>query len=244
MAQDLNKEASAISGMFNSIAASYDRLNHTLSFGVDILWRRKLISKLKQNRVHRVLDVACGTGDLTMEIARHGYEVTGMDIAEKMVDVAKRKDLERMAKARKHGEGSERSSADFVICSAEELPFADATFDAVTISFGIRNFNNRQQCLSEIYRVTRQGGSLYILEFALPSNKIWKAIYLFYLKNILPMVGRAVSKDRSAYSYLSDSIQAFPRYEAFCDEIRQAGYFDVKYYKCSGGIALLYVAIK
>lgn len=242
MVQNLDKKASAISGMFNNIAASYDGLNHTLSFGIDILWRKKLVSLLKKTEAEKVLDLACGTGDLTIALARSGYQVVGMDIAEKMVEVAKRKAAKSLSESNMASQME--NSIDFVIGSAEAIPFGDSAFDAVSISFGIRNFDNRQQCLSEINRVTNKGGSLYILEFALPSNKILKVLYLLYLTHILPMIGAMVSKDKSAYRYLSDSIQAFPRYEQFCNEIRQSGYSEVCFHKLSGGIALLYVAKK
>ncbi|MDD2595501.1 MAG: bifunctional demethylmenaquinone methyltransferase/2-methoxy-6-polyprenyl-1,4-benzoquinol methylase UbiE [Bacteroidales bacterium] len=236
MSATISKESSVISKMFNDIADKYDLLNHTLSFGIDKLWRKKLIRQLRKSGAVNVLDLACGTGDLTIALAENGCNATGMDIADKMLLIAEKKAGKRVRKISR--------LPSFLNGSAEDIPFEESSFDAVTISFGIRNFDNREQCLEQIYRVIKPGGGLYILEFAIPENKIWKALYLFYFKNILPLIGRMVSKDRSAYSYLPESVMGFPQYEAFSAELGSSGFKDVTYAKCSGGIALLYIAKK
>jgi len=233
----LKKDRETISNMFDGIAKNYDLLNRLLSFGIDVLWRKKLVRHIKKSGSGNILDLACGTGDLTRALYKKGFVVTGLDISGNMLEVAKKK-LSRV------GEKAGVKIPEFILGSAEEIPFGEESFDAVTISFGIRNFDNRDKCLDDIFRVTRKGGALYILEFAMPKNRIWRAFYLFYFKNILPLIGRIVSKDNIAYSYLPDSVICFPQYEKFCGEMKSAGFSNVKYLKCTGGIALLYIAEK
>ena len=196
----LRKDTESISGMFDSIAPKYDFLNRVLSLGMDRLWRRRLVRRLDRVLRHRsgdqegkpaaILDVACGTGDLTIALARKGWSLIGVDISRGMVEIARRKCVEK---------GVEVS---FEIASADSLPFADATFSDVTISFGIRNFDRRSECIDEIFRVTAPSGELMILEFAVPRCRIWRALYVFYLKHILPLIGGWISGNRSAYRYL------------------------------------------
>ncbi|MBR0224300.1 MAG: ubiquinone/menaquinone biosynthesis methyltransferase [Bacteroidales bacterium] len=167
--KELDKNAEVISGMFDSIARKYDRMNHGMSLGIDRLWRwrfvRRLEKKLPENPV--VLDLACGTGDLTRALSRKGFSVTGLDISAEMMEVGKRKCADLTPRPA------------FVLGSAEQIPFPDATFDAVTIAFGLRNFDHRAQCLAEIRRVLKPGGRLAVLEFAVPRNRLWRALYLF-----------------------------------------------------------------
>ena len=228
----LNKDAAVISGMFDSIASKYDRMNHGMSLGIDRLWRRRFV----RNLVHSlpspapaVLDLACGTGDLTRALALKGCVVTGLDISAEMMEVGKVKcrDLE--------------PQPQFVLGSAEQIPFPDASFDAVTIAFGLRNFDHRADCLREIRRVLKPGGRLAVLEFAVPKNPLWRALYLFYFKHAMRLVGRLVGSG-DAYDYLVDSVLAFPRYDALCHEFEAAGFTDVRYDSYSGGIAVCYSA--
>jgi len=149
-----------------------------------------------------------------------------------MVEIARRKCVEKGVKP------------SFEIASADSLPFADDTFSAVTISFGIRNFDRRSECIDEIFRVTAPSGELMILEFAVPRCRIWRALYIFYLKHILPLIGGWLSGNRSAYRYLPESVMQFPRYEEFCTELTAAGYTDVSYESLMCGVALLYKAHK
>ena len=232
-APDLKKDRATISGMFNSIASKYDLLNRVLSFGTDVVWRKILIKKVVKSSPESILDLACGTGDLTISFAKKGYRVSGADIAEKMIDVAKRKWRQNWGKG-----------PDYYIASAENLPFEDDSFDVVTISFGIRNFDHREQCEREIARILKRSGMLVVLEFATPRNYLWGKIYRFYFHNILPVLGRLVSKDSSAYSYLPASVDSFPQYEEFCKELENNGFNNATYKPLSGGISVLYIAKK
>lgn len=227
----LDKNAEVISGMFDSIASKYDRMNHGMSLGIDRSWRRKFVRKLSGSvpAGAAILDLACGTGDLTKALALKGYTVTGLDISAEMMEIGKVKcrDLD--------------PQPAFILGSAEEIPFPDASFDAVTIAFGLRNFDNRAECLQEIRRVLKPGGRLAVLEFAVPRNRIWRALYLFYFKHAMRLVGRLVGSG-AAYGYLVDSVLAFPRYEALCAEIEAAGFARIHYELYTGGIAVGYSA--
>lgn len=239
---DLSKNSEKISAMFNGIASDYDKLNRILSFGIDTLWRKKLVKDIEsripvkegKKQETKVLDIACGTGDLSFGLARHGFLVTGADISSGMLEIAK-------SKAKNAGFASNPS---FILASAESLSFPDNSFDAATISFGIRNFDKREACLKEIKRVLAPGGVLSILEFAEPRNRIWRAVFNCYFLNITPVIGKMVSSDKSAYSYLPQSVRAFPKYEGFSEEISRAGFRNADYISLSGGIAVLYRAVK
>lgn len=231
-----------MSEMFDSIAPKYDFLNNALSLGMDRLWRRRLVMRLdKVLRLRKgahsgspvsILDVACGTGDLTIALARKGWSLTGVDISQGMVEIARRKCVKN------------RLEASFEIAPADSLPFADNTFSAATISFGVRNFDRRSECLDEIFRVTAPSGELMILEFAMPRCRFWRALYMFYFQYILPLIGGLVSGNGSAYRYLPESVMQFPSYEEFCAELTAAGYTDVSYESLMCGVALLYKAHK
>ena len=225
----MDKDEKKISGMFDSIASKYDRMNHGMSLGIDRLWRRRFVRRLAKKLPEKaaVLDLACGTGDLTKALSEKGYQVTGLDISSEMMAIGREKCRYLSPKP------------NFVLGSAEQIPFPDDTFDAVTIAFGLRNFDHRARCLAEIHRVLKPGGQLAVLEFAVPRNRHWNKIYLFYFKNILPLIGRLVGS-ADAYGYLVDSVLAFPRYEALCDEFRRAGFLFPRYKPYTGGIACAY----
>lgn len=229
MTDYLDKDEKKISGMFDSIASKYDRMNHGMSLGIDRLWRWRFVRRLAKKLPEKaaVLDLACGTGDLTKALSNKGYHVTGLDISAEMMAIGREKCRYLSPKP------------NFVLGSAEQIPFTDASFDAVTIAFGLRNFDHRARCLAEIRRVLKPGGQLAVLEFAVPRNRHWKKIYLFYFKNILPLIGR-LAGSAGAYGYLVDSVLAFPRYEALCDEFRAAGFFFPRYKPYTGGIACGY----
>ena len=232
MEEKLDKNSKIISGMFDSIASKYDRMNHGMSLGIDKRWRRRFVRTLSRSltmEAPAVLDLACGTGDLTKAMAQRGWQVTGLDISTEMMEVGKVK-----------CQGL-KSQPLFVTGSAEQIPFAGGTFDAVTIAFGLRNFDHRGQCLQEIRRVLKPGGQLAVLEFAVPKNRLWRGLYLFYFKHAMRFVGRLVGSG-SAYGYLVDSVLAFPRYEALCAEFTDAGFSSVHYTPYSGGIAVAYFA--
>ncbi|MES2628285.1 MAG: bifunctional demethylmenaquinone methyltransferase/2-methoxy-6-polyprenyl-1,4-benzoquinol methylase UbiE [Bacteroidota bacterium] len=224
-----------VATMFNNIAPKYDFLNHFFSMGTDILWRKKAIRLLKEDKPSVILDLATGTGDFAFEaMSLNPSQVIGMDISEGMLDVGRQK-------VKKRGlEGK----IDLKYGDSANLPLADESVDALTIGFGVRNFENLEKGLSEMLRVLRPGGKAVILEFSKPSSFPIKQLYNFYFKNIMPLLGRLVSKDSSAYTYLPESVQAFPEGTVFLDILRSVGYREVKAHRLSGGIATIYVGRK
>ncbi|MHC1780905.1 MAG: bifunctional demethylmenaquinone methyltransferase/2-methoxy-6-polyprenyl-1,4-benzoquinol methylase UbiE [Bacteroidales bacterium] len=239
MANTLKKDRASISAMFNSIAHSYDLLNHLLSFGIDKYWRGILVKKLMKRRPATVLDIACGTGDLTIALCKKGVKVTGLDIADAMIEIAKKKSDRCFEQV-----SGIAARPSYISGSADSIPLADKSFDAVTIGFGIRNFENRGESLLEINRVLKSGGSLAILEFATPRNKIWKFIFNLYFLKVLPAIGTLISGDKNAYSYLPQSVESFPQYNEFATELEHFGFENVEYKSLTGGIAILYFAVK
>ncbi|HIZ85489.1 MAG TPA: bifunctional demethylmenaquinone methyltransferase/2-methoxy-6-polyprenyl-1,4-benzoquinol methylase UbiE [Candidatus Coprenecus stercoravium] len=230
--RQLKKDKETISSMFDSIAPTYDRLNHILSFGIDRLWRRRLVRKVvgavQEGSSARVLDVACGTGDVSIALKRQGLDVTGADISEKMLAVARTK----------------AGDIEFIYGNAAGLPFDDDTFDCVTIAFGIRNFDMRPQCIKELRRILKDGGMLAVVEFSIPRNRLWRSIYTLYFKNILPAIGRMVSRQAYAYTYLPESSFDFPAPKVFCRELEDGGFRDVTSQSMTGGVAYLYTGRK
>ncbi len=238
----LNKERENISAMFNNIAENYDRLNRILSFGIDRKWRKRVIKHIKSKDAKYVLDLACGTGDLSIEMYKEGISVVGVDIAQKMLDIANIKCNSAIISNKATAITNDKPK--FILGSAEEIPFNPLTFDAVTIAFGIRNFQDRNIALKEIHRVLKRGGCISILEFAVPRNIIWKRLYLFYFNTILPLIGSVISKDKEAYKYLPESVKDFPQYDYFIDELNRAGFVNLRYRTLTGGVAVLYTAQK
>lgn len=229
-AHDSKKEQ--VRAMFDNIAPRYDLLNHTLSFSIDRLWRRRTVSMAAACRPARILDVATGTGDLAVDLARGipGAAITGVDLSEKMLAVARRKVEARGLAAR----------IDLRQGDAEHLGFDAASFDAVTVAFGVRNFGDLDAGLRELARVLRPGGRVFILEFSRPRNRVFRALYEFYTFRILPLVGGAVSRDRRAYAYLPASVGGFPAPDAFLDRLAHAGFLSLGKRSLSGGIAHIY----
>ncbi|MEC5394500.1 bifunctional demethylmenaquinone methyltransferase/2-methoxy-6-polyprenyl-1,4-benzoquinol methylase UbiE [Bergeyella sp. RCAD1439] len=223
-----------VEDMFDNIAPKYDLLNHTLSMKIDVLWRDKLVKWLKKDRPKEVLDVATGTGDLAIAVHRGtSARVFGLDLSQQMLNVG----IEKIEKAGL-ASGISMQKGD-----AENLPFEDNKFDAVTVAFGVRNFENLTKGLSELRRVVKEGSSVYILEFSKVEG-ILAPFYMFYFRNILPMIGRMVSKDDRAYSYLPDSVNAFPYGEKMKGILTEVGFKAVEYKKLSLGIATIYKATK
>ncbi|KIO46631.1 MULTISPECIES: bifunctional demethylmenaquinone methyltransferase/2-methoxy-6-polyprenyl-1,4-benzoquinol methylase UbiE [Sanguibacteroides] len=221
--------------MFNGIAPKYDLLNHLLSMGIDKRWRKKAMKVVGAGCKDIVLDVACGTGDFSMEALKHGVKkVIGADISENMLTVAREK-----AKERKLTE-----QLDFRYGDSENLEFPDNTFDAVTVAFGVRNFEHLEKGLTEMYRVLKPGGKVVILEFSTPERFPMKQLYRFYFKRVLPWIGGIVSGNRKAYEYLPTSVFAFPQGEAFLKIMRSCGYRQVTQCRLTFGIASLYVGEK
>jgi demethylmenaquinone methyltransferase/2-methoxy-6-polyprenyl-1,4-benzoquinol methylase len=240
---NINKDKKKIAAMFNNIAGSYDLLNHLLSFGIDKSWRSFLMKRIKVLKPSAALDIACGTGDITTAMMRHGIVVTGLDIAEKMLEKAEGKS--QKAYARLTGKGNGGYSMPKYLCApADNIPLPDNSFDVVTIGFGIRNFDNRGESLLEIKRVLKPGGTLFILEFATPKNRIWRGVFNAYFLKVLPYIGKVVSGDNSAYKYLPSSVDTFPQYGEFMEELEHFGFKNPSYRQLTGGVAVLYTAQK
>lgn len=224
-----------VARMFDSISGKYDLLNHTLSLGIDKLWRKKAIQQLKEIKPRHVLDVATGTGDFAIAaLAAHPEKVVGVDISEGMLDVGREKLRKQKLDSR-----IELRSGD-----SENLPFQDNSFDAVMAAFGVRNFENLLAGLTEMQRVLRPGGKLIILEFSKPRIFPFKQIYHAYFHFVLPKIGRWVSRDKAAYTYLPESVNAFPDGQAFTDILVKAGFHRPEARPLTFGICTLYTAGK
>lgn len=226
---------SQVERMFDGIAPSYDLLNHLLSFGIDRGWRRKAIGLLAESKPQEVLDVATGTADMAIALRKRlACRVVGCDISPKMVEVGK-------AKVSREGLAD---AVELCVADSEALPFDSCRFDAATVAFGVRNFANLDKGLGEIARVLRPGGMLVVLEFSTPPGALFRSLYNFYFKNVLPIVGGAVSHDREAYSYLCRSAMAFPSGKDFERHLSAVGLSPLSSSMYTGGIATAYLATK
>lgn len=226
----------AVESMFNSIAWRYDFLNHFLSFNLDRLWRRRAIKIISEfYSSPRILDVATGTGDLAIEAMRlKPLKISGIDISQKMLEIGREK----------IGKKGFASTIDLIYGDSEKIPFDDNIFDVAMVAFGVRNFSDPLKGLTEMSRVTREGGMILVLEFSKPSGFPFKMIYNFYFRNILPLFGRLFSKDKDAYRYLPDSVMKFPDNEEFLELLVRAGCSVTKQLKMTGGVASIYTGIK
>ena len=226
---------SQVAQMFNNIAGKYDFLNHFLSAGIDIIWRKKAVSLLAPHKPKLVLDIATGTADFALETLRlNPDKIIGVDISEGMMAVGR----EKIAK---------RGLSDKIQLQygdSENLPFEDNSFDAITVAFGVRNFENLSKGLAEMNRVLKPGGIAVVLEFSKPRSFPMKQLYQFYFKNILPLVGKFVSKDNAAYTYLPESVQAFPDGKDFIGIFEQVGFKKTKWHSLTFGISSIYTGIK
>lgn len=232
-----NSEAtkkSQVEDMFDNIAPKYDLLNRVLSLKIDVLWRNKLVKMMKNDNPQEVLDVATGTGDLAITIEKGtNAKVIGLDLSQQMLNVG----VIKIKKLNLDGKISMQKG------DAENLPFEDNRFDAVSVAFGVRNFENLKKGLAELRRVVKDNKSVYILEFSKVEG-LMGPLYMFYFKNILPAIGRLVSKDNRAYTYLPDSVNAFPFGEKMKQILLDTGFKKVEYKKLSLGIATIYKATK
>lgn len=220
--------------MFDSIAPSYDRLNHVLSLNVDKLWRRYALREIVDGTPQRILDVACGTGDSTISIAKavaEGSTVIGADISEGMMALV-------MDKARKAGV---EERIELQVADGEALPYEIGSFDRVTCAFGIRNFEHKEKGLSEFRRVLRPGGRAVILELSVPQNRVVRWAYDLYFTRLLPRIGGAVSGDRAAYRYLPASVHLFPAPQVFCRMMEEAGFTAVRCRTFTFGLCRMFV---
>lgn len=234
MSENISKEKQNIGVLFDRIAGSYDSLNHILSMNIDKRWRRKAIEGLAP--VDHLLDVAIGTADLTLEALRQGkaQKVTGLDLSDEMMKIGEQKVIG-------HGYAGK---VTFDHGSALEMPYPDGTFGALTCAFGVRNFSDLEKGLSEFHRVLKQGGELCILEFSYPDNKVIAWEYDIYFSHILPRIGKLLSKDKSAYTYLNKSVKDFIWGEKMVEKISAAGFTDVTCTPLTFGIASIYRAVK
>lgn len=224
-----------VATMFDNIAPRYDFLNHFLSAGVDLYWRRRAVDELVAARPRQILDIATGTGDLAIAALRAQPEhVIGVDISEGMLAIGRQKLTERHL--------SERITLE--TGDSEALRFADDSFDAVMAAFGVRNFEHLERGLTEMRRVLRPGGKVVILEFSKPRSFPLKQLYGFYFRNILPTFGKLISRDQAAYTYLPDSVRAFPDGEDFLTVLRRAGFTTPRWQSLTFGICSLYTATK
>lgn len=224
-----------IERMFDSIAPRYDLLNRILSGGVDQQWRRKVMKHVLAGKPERMLDVATGTADLALMAARKGVsKVVGVDISNEMLEVGR-------AKVTK---GELREQVELINGDAEKLPFSDRQFDVATVAFGVRNFEDLGEGLHQINRVLRPGGKLVVLEFSRPRAFPIKQLYGFYGRFILPTIGRLISGDSGAYTYLPESIAIFPEGEEFIGWMKDAGFEQCKAQRLTFGIASLYVGVR
>ena len=221
--------------MFNNISGNYDFLNHFLSLGIDILWRKKAIKMLKQDNPKQILDIATGTGDFAIEaLALDPDFVTGVDISDGMLEKGREKLKQR---------GLDDKIALFN-GDSENLAFEDNKFDAIIVAFGVRNFENLERGLSDMKRVLRPGGKVVILEFSKPNSFPFKQLYNFYFKYILPIVGRLISKDQAAYTYLPESVGNFPDGDKFLNVLQEVGYTDTRCRPLTFGISSIYTGLK
>ncbi len=224
-----------IERMFDSIAPRYDVLNRVLSGGVDQQWRRIVMKEVLEARPDRLLDVATGTADLALMAARKGVpKVIGVDIANQMLEVGRVKVTKADLDDR----------VELLNGDAEKLPFSDQQFDVATVAFGVRNFEDLAAGLQQIHRVLRPGGKLVVLEFSRPTAFPVKQLYAFYNRYVLPVIGRLVSGDSGAYTYLPESIAVFPEGDAFLDWMKEAGFVGRRARRLTFGIASVYVGLR
>lgn len=224
-----------VTEMFDTISENYDGLNRVISFGIDIKWRKKVVAIVGKIQPNKILDVATGTGDLAISLSKTGAEeIIGLDISTGMLEIGKQKIKSKLLS----------DTIKMVVGDSENLPYQDNYFDAITVAFGVRNFENLEKGLAEIYRVLKPGGVFVVLETSIPTKTPYKQGYNFYSKRILPLIGKVFSKDKSAYTYLSESAAAFPYGEAFNNILKKIGFIDVEDMPQTFGVATIYKASK
>lgn len=222
--------------MFNNIAPYYDKICHILSFNIDRLWRKRLVKLVAASEPINIVDIATGTGDVAISLAKNipTSQIVGIDLSEEMLKVARQK-IERLGV---------KSNIRLLCEDAENLSLPSNSFDVVTISFGIRNFENIDKGLSEFYRILREGGSLFVMEFSIPKHKVFNVLYRFYSKYILPVIGQVISKDNKAYTYLPESIVEFYQDDEFTELLQNNGFNNCTAISLTNGIAHIYIGVK
>ena len=223
--------------MFDNIAPTYDKLNHIMSLNIDRIWRRRVMRIVRRAKAHKIMDVATGTGDLAIAMAKRvdRTQILGVDLSEEMLAVARRKIEKQGLEERIMLAKGDAENLDMV---------TSESIDAATVSFGVRNFENIERGLSEIYRTLKPGGKLVVLEFSMPKNRLVRWVYSQYAHRLLPRIGGMISKDKRAYTYLPDSVEEFPAPERFAEILRGVGFKSVKTRSQSFGIAYIYDATK
>jgi len=224
-----------VATMFNNISAKYDFLNHFLSLGIDKVWRRKAVGHLKDLKPKIILDVATGTGDFAIEsLTLKPNKIVGIDISEGMLEVG-------IQKIKKRGL---QDIIELMTGDSENLPFDDNKFDAVIVAYGVRNFENLEKGLKEMHRVLRSGGKMVVLEFSKPTHFPFKQLYNFYFRYVLPKIGKALSKDNAAYTYLPESVRVFPDGDKFISKLKSVGFKEAICNPVTFGISSIYIARK
>lgn len=237
MADCTEPKTERIRSMFDSIATRYDILNKLMTFGIDRSWRRRTVRSLIPFAPRTLLDIAVGTGDLALDLAQgisSLQSIIGVDISKEMLECGRRKVAEAKVAIPITLEEADCAS----------LPFADGSFDAITCAFGVRNFEQLEVCLGEMYRVTAEGGHVAILELSVPRNSLLRMGYTVWTRTFIPTVGTLVAHNREAYTYLPKSIRRVPQYDAFTALLAKVGFSQMHYYLLSGGIATLYIATR
>ena len=231
---DLGKKEQ-VATMFNNISKNYDGLNRVISFGIDVSWRKKVVKIVSKNNPQQILDIATGTGDLALMMSQlNPTKIVGLHISEGMLEVGKQK----ISKA------NLSDKIEMVVGDSENMPFDDNTFDAITVSFGVRNFANLDKGLTEIRRVLKPNGTFVILETSNPTKFPFKQGYKFYTSFILPIIGKIFSRDKVAYSYLSESANYFPFGDTFDNILKKNGFINTEYKPVTFGVATIYSATK
>ena len=224
-----------VASMFDTISGNYDNLNRVISFGIDVKWRKKVLQMVANKNPKTILDIATGTGDLAILMSQTKAEkIIGLDISTGMLEVGRQKILDKNLSKR----------IEMVLGDSEKMPFEDHYFDAITVAFGVRNFENLEKGLAEILRVLKPNGIFVILETSIPEKTPYKQGYTFYSRNILPIIGKLFSKDNAAYGYLSESAAAFPYGEALNNILKKIGFIDVVALPQTFGVATIYSASK
>jgi demethylmenaquinone methyltransferase/2-methoxy-6-polyprenyl-1,4-benzoquinol methylase len=224
-----------VAKMFDTISGNYDSLNRVISFGIDVKWRKKVLQMVAKTNPVNILDIATGTGDLAILMAQtKAQKIIGLDISSGMLEIG----------AKKIEEKNLSQTIEMVLGDSENMPFEDHFFDAITVAFGVRNFEHLEKGLSEILRVLKPGGIFVILETSVPDKTPYRQGYNFYSKNILPLIGKLFSKDDVAYGYLSESAASFPYGEALNNILRKTGFINVQALPQTFGVATIYAASK
>jgi demethylmenaquinone methyltransferase/2-methoxy-6-polyprenyl-1,4-benzoquinol methylase len=228
------QRAAKVGELFATIASRYDLINDIQSFGLHRTWKRRLLRLARVQPGERALDLCCGTGDLALALAKKGAEVMGLDFSEAMLQVAREKSKIQ----------SSKSKVEFVCGDAQRIPFADKTFDVLTIGYGLRNLADLDAGLRDMWRVTKPGGRLLALEFGKPDNSVWRGIYFGYLKFLLPIFGRIFCGNAAAYGYILESLKHYPAQQVVADRMHALGWQNVQVVNLMGGIMSIHCAEK